>query len=257
MKRKQQLIFVLFCLVIALLSLAPYWTHGVNLEHDTCFHLSRIEGLAQSFKDGNYMPRIYPYKNNNFGYASPLFYCDFFLIIPALLYNASLSLARSYQFLLLLCSFFSAWYMGKLTMKLSRQQPAMYLAAFLYVFSLYRFTDIYVRGALGEVLAFIFMPVALIGIYEVLWGDEKKWSWLMTGYSGLLLSHTLSFYLMVLILIVFILIRWHVLNQQRQRGIAIIKAALWAIGPMFLLSLADAGTNDKSRAILTLLCRKF
>ena len=35
MKRKQQLFFVLFCLVIALLSLAPYWTHGVNLEHDT------------------------------------------------------------------------------------------------------------------------------------------------------------------------------------------------------------------------------
>ena len=185
MKRKQQLFFVLFCLVIALLSLAPYWTHGVNLEHDTCFHLSRIEGLAQSFKDGIFMPRIYPYKNNNFGYASPLFYCDFFLIIPALLYNAGLSLARSYQFLLLLCSFFSAWYMGKLTMKLSRQQPAMYLAAFLYVFSLYRFTDIYVRGALGEVLAFVFMPVALIGIYEVLWGDEKKWSWLMTG-TGIL-----------------------------------------------------------------------
>ncbi len=26
---------------------------------------------------------------------------------------------------------------------------------------------------------------------------------------------------------------------------------------MFLLSLADAGTNDKSRAIFTLLCRKF
>ena len=91
MKRKQQLFFVLFCLVIAVLSLAPYWTHGVNLEHDTCFHLSRIEGLAQSFKDGIYMPRIYPYKNNNFGYASPLFYCDFFLIIPALLYNAGLS----------------------------------------------------------------------------------------------------------------------------------------------------------------------
>ena len=52
MKRKQQLFFVLFCLVIAVLSLAPYWTHGVNLDHDTCFHLSRIEGLAQSFKDG-------------------------------------------------------------------------------------------------------------------------------------------------------------------------------------------------------------
>ncbi len=78
-----------------MLSLAPYWTHGVNLEHDTCFHLSRIEGLAQSFKDGIYMPRIYPYKNNNFGYASPLFYCDFFfLIIPALLYNAGLSGAQ-------------------------------------------------------------------------------------------------------------------------------------------------------------------
>lgn len=141
-------------------------------------------------------------------------------------------------------------------MKLSRQQPAMYLAAFLYVFSLYRFTDIYVRGALGEVLAFVFMPVALIGIYEVLWGDEKKWSWLMTGYSGLLLSHTLSFYLMVLILIVFILIRWHVLNQQRQRGTAITKAALWAIGLCSFLSVANAGTNDKSGSYTYIIMRE-
>ena len=230
MKRKQWLLFALFCFGIALISLAPYWFHGVNLEHDTCFHLSRIEGLAQSFKEGVFLPRIYPYKNNNFGYASPLFYSDFFLVLPALLYNAGLSLARSYQFLLLLCGFFSAGFMGILTMKISKRQLAAYFSSFLYIFSLYRLTDIYVRGALGEVLAFVFMPVALIGIYEVLWADNKKWPWLAAGYSGLLLSHTISFYLMVLSFGVFILFRHHELSQQKHRIVAIVKAVLWSLG---------------------------
>lgn len=233
MQKKQKYLFFLFCLIIAIFSLAPYLTGGVNLEHDTCFHLSRIEGLAQSFKDGIYMPRIYPYKNNNFGYASPLFYSDFFLVIPALLYNAGVSLARSYQLLLLGCSFFSAWFMGKLTMRLNQKPQAAYLASFLYVFSLYRLTDVYVRGALGEVLAFVFMPVALIGIYEVLWDNENQWPWLMAGYAGLVLSHNITFYLMVIILIAFLVLRFKKWSVEKTQFYVIIKAALWAAGLCF------------------------
>ncbi|WP_370778067.1 hypothetical protein [Holdemania massiliensis] len=233
MQKKQKYLFFVFCLIIAVFSLAPYLTGGVNLEHDTCFHLSRIEGLARSFKDGIYMPRIYPYKNNNFGYASPLFYSDFFLVIPALLYNAGVSLARSYQLLLLGCSFFSAWFMCKLTMRLNQKPQAAYLASFLYVFSLYRLTDVYVRGALGEVLAFVFLPVALIGIYEVLWDNENQWPWLMVGYAGLVLSHNITFYLMVIILIAFLVLRFKKWSAEKTRFYVIIKAALWAAGLCF------------------------
>ena len=112
--KKTWLVFVLFCLILSLLSLYPYWLRGVNLEHDTCFHISRIAALAQSFRDGDLLPRIFPYQNNGFGYASPLFYSNTFLVLPALCALAGLSIARCYQLLLLLCSFFTCFNMGLL-----------------------------------------------------------------------------------------------------------------------------------------------
>ena len=53
------------------------------IEHDTFFHLSRIENLSLSIREGQFLPAVYPYENGGFGYASPLFYSDVLLIIPA------------------------------------------------------------------------------------------------------------------------------------------------------------------------------
>ncbi|MBQ5756659.1 MAG: hypothetical protein IIV88_05315, partial [Erysipelotrichaceae bacterium] len=60
---------VAFCIPFLLRS-------DLGLEHDTFFHLSRIEGLAQALAHHDFFPALYPMKNNGYGYASPLFYCD-------------------------------------------------------------------------------------------------------------------------------------------------------------------------------------
>lgn len=227
---KKHLLFILFCLIIAALSLYPYLLGPVNIEHDTCFHLSRIEGLARSFQDGVVIPRIYPYKNHNFGYGSPMFYSDFFLIIPALLYLSGVSLAGSYQIFLFICSFFSAWFMGLLVKRISKNRVAMFISSALYLFCTYRFTDIYVRGALGEVVAFVFLPVALIGIFEVLAGNPEQWRWLAGGFTGLLLSHNITFLLGCLLFACFLISYIKPLRREPDRFFSIGKAILLTLG---------------------------
>jgi len=175
----------------------PYlFSDALNLEHDTFFHLSRIEGLARSFKDKAFLPSIYPYKNGGFGYGSPLFYSDFFLTIPALLYQMGLSLSSCYKVLVFLASFFSALSMALTVKTICQNKAAPYLGALLYLFSNYRITDVYVRGAIGEVIAFIFLPMILLSVFYLLKKENKKSVFFLSvAFSGLILSHNITFIL--------------------------------------------------------------
>ena len=65
---------LLYALFLTVLFCWPYlFRDFLNIGHDTFFHLSRIQGLAESISRGDWFPAVYPYKNNGFGYASPLF----------------------------------------------------------------------------------------------------------------------------------------------------------------------------------------
>ncbi len=64
-------------LTIVCLSLSYFiFTNNMAICHDTSFHMYRIQGVVNALQDGQFLPKIYPYANNGFGYATPLFYCD-------------------------------------------------------------------------------------------------------------------------------------------------------------------------------------
>ena len=228
--RNKRIFFVLFCLIIAAVSVYPYFSMGVNIEHDTCFHLSRIQALAVSIEEGNLMPAVFASQNRGYGYASPLFYCNLFFLFPALLVHFGLSLARAYQVFLFVVTAITAMVMGICVHKEFRNDGVTLLSSCLYLFSLYRLSDIYVRGAAGEVLAFIFLPVAMVGIIEVVIGNEKDWPWLCVGFSGLLLTHNISFLMMVCVFGLILLSQFGKLLREKNRLVAIIKAVFWSIG---------------------------
>lgn len=231
--RKRNLLFIAFSILCTLVFVYPYLVKDfLPLEHDTLFHLSRIEGLAQSFKDGEFIARIYPYKNMSFGYASPLFYSDFFLIIPALLYNFGMSIVTCYKLILLITTFLSCFFAMKLVSKISLNEFAPYLGGVLYLFNNYRITDVYVRGALGEVMGFIFLPLVLLGIYYLLYDDETKWHYLVFGFGGLALTHNITFVLACILFLFFIILRFKFLLQNKNR----IKSILYAVLITFLLT---------------------
>ncbi len=173
---------------------------------DIFFHLSRIEGLAASLSAGNFPARIYLNWMADYGVGCGLFYPDLFVMVPALLRLLGFSLVGVYKAFFVFCTFFSA-----LTAYLSakaisgNKRFAGIIAATLYCFSTYRVTCIYFRAALGELQAFIFMPLIIWGLYEIFHGNSHKWLLFAFGFWGLLCSHLISVAIAAAITAVFLL----------------------------------------------------
>ncbi len=178
---------VLFCL--------PYLSSDfLAVEHDTFFHLSRIQGLAEAISRGDLLPAVYPYKNNGFGYASPLFYCDLLLVPFSLLYLLHVPLAWCYKLLILCSSVFSVYAVLRLLKRTCRNSLAAAAAAAAFCFSNYRITDVYVRGAAGEMMAVGFLVLCITALYDLLEKQDPHGGVLLfAGLCGLIFSHNLTF----------------------------------------------------------------
>lgn len=205
----------------------PYLSNELSLEHDTLFHLSRIEGLAQSFQSGKLFPDIYLLKNDGFGYASALFYCDFFLIPAALMYNTGCGVALCYKVTIFLATLISSWSIAWLLYRTKHSVMISLLGSALYLFCNYRITDVYVRGALGEVIALAFIPFILLGAYELFVEKTPKINTLVLGFTGVALSHNLSLLLCGAGFTVLLLV--HLKSMNKQRWIALMKATMISI----------------------------
>lgn len=185
---------ILFALGMTCILMLPYiFKDFLGIEHDTFFHVSRIEQLSKAIQHGNFIPAVYPSENNSYGYASPLFYSDFFLILPALLHLCGFSLAFCYKCIVFIASFISIFTMIIFTSHITNKRSITWISGCAYLFSNYRITDIYVRGALGEIFAFSFLPLMLLGLYQII--EEEKYSFfpLTLSLTCLALSHNLTF----------------------------------------------------------------
>ena len=73
-KYRKLLLDIAIILAFTMLLMFPYLTKSfLAIEHDTFFHVSRIEQYAKALQHGQVLPAIYPYENGGFGYGSPLF----------------------------------------------------------------------------------------------------------------------------------------------------------------------------------------
>lgn len=242
-KKYKFVIPIVFCIVISLIAFLPYLTTNyINNGIDISYHLSRLEGLAQSIKDGNFFPKIYLYKNNGYGYPWPLFYCDLFLIIPALLYNFGLSLINAYKLAMfipiLLTSFFS--YYG--FRSISKNKILPYLSSILFISLDVFLSDIYTRSGLGSVWAWPFLILVVIGSYKLLYCEEKKsLIFLIVGFTGLALSHNISFFFGVFYFILILLLNIFQLIKNKRKILYLFIAAIVSFGlcAYFLLPMLE------------------
>lgn len=206
-KYRKLLIDIVIVLALTVLLMFPYLTKSfLAIEHDTFFHVSRIEQYAKALQHGQILPAIYPYENGGFGYGSPLFYSDIFLLLPAILHNLGLVLVDSYKLTVFLASFFSGITMYMLASKFTSKSSIRLLAVAAYLFSNYHITDIYVRGALGEVFALVGIPLILSGIYEIFETNQKYSFSYLIGLVITVLSHNLSFLLYFILVIIICII---------------------------------------------------
>jgi hypothetical protein len=230
--RHRRLASLLFSIILAIIFTIPYIGKDLlPIGHDTFFHVSRIDGLANAIKDGQYLPAIYPYKNSGFGYASPLFYCDLLLYPFALLDLAGVPISICYKLVIFTWTVLTSYSVSCCISRISGSFQAGWLASTAVIFANYRITDVYVRGALGEVQAFIFLPMLIEGLYIILYeGKTKQWFLLTLGLTGLLMSHNLTFVFSAVLTVIIILCAWKRWTKK------MILSLLTGIGMAFLMT---------------------
>ena len=194
---------------------------------DNRFHMMRIEGLYQSILRHDYFPVINMSFMDGFGYISNIFYSDFLLYPVALMkllgYSTAQAIARYYvllNFLTFGVSFLCFY-------KVQRKYWNSLVFSFVYTLSSYRLHDLLFRHDLGEVGAFLFLPIAMLGIYEIFYGERKRnWLFLSFGMTGIIYSHALSPILVAILIVIVALCQIPELKLHPKRLLSLLWATI-------------------------------
>lgn len=212
---QEQLIDYSIILGVALLATSPMMQTYLYNGDDLCYHLARLEGLKDGILDGQIPVNILPESLKNHGYLNVM-YPYLFLYIGAFLRICRVSLALSYKVLIFLANLGAAVSAYVAVKSMIRSRRSVILAVVLYTLMPYRFTNIFSRGDLGEILALVFWPLVIAGLYHVILGDRRKWYYLVIGFSGALQSHILSVAFVAVVCVITALVyAGHIIRDKR------------------------------------------
>ena len=216
----------LIVLILALMPLLDLLHPGLPVTHDGQDHVARIANFYQSLSEGNVVPRWAA--NLNWGYGHPIL----MFLYPLPSYIASLFHAIGFSFidstkLVFAVSYIASIVTMYLWIRAAWGSVAGFTAAILYGFAPYRFVDLYVRGAIGEHVAFIFPPLICYALVR------KKY-WLITlGTTFLILSHNA----LSLVFFPFILLyAFYLVSQEKKQRIRLTVFSALSIIFGFMLS---------------------
>ncbi len=164
---------------------------------DGWLHLQRVRALAEALHAGVIYPRWFP--DFSFGYGYPVlnYYAPAFYYPPALLVALGLDVTMAARITLSVLYAVSAVGMYALLRPWVRVVPALVGVVLFLVFP-YRLYDLFVRGALPEFVAFLWLP--LIAWLSVQTARPRPGQTTAKGYfaaaalawAGLILTHNLT-----------------------------------------------------------------
>lgn len=215
--------------------------------HDIPFHYSRIIGLAEGLLSGSFPVRIQPGWLWGYGYAASVCYGDLLLYVPAVLYIMGVPIMHAYKTYILMCNLgtlFTSYFCYK---KISGNKYVGVACTALYCLSITRLLNIYLRTAVGEYSAFMFLPLVLLGVRQIYKEESKSFKngglLLCLGMTGIIQTHVISTEMSCIFigLTVLLMIR----KMSKRIFMALVKSVLAAflLNLGFLLPLLDYSTD--------------
>lgn len=208
--------FLSFLVVLVLLSLLMLYSYGLYPSHDFYFHFKRLNVLMDAIGNGSFPVYIDHAAGNNYGYITKWFYSDL-VLVPFALVGLATNAVFAYQFMwfssTVLCGILMYWAVNRVY----KNPYAAWISALLFTFAVYRLLDVYNRSAVGEALSFTFLPIVFVGLYEIIYGNSKKWYILTIGYSLLIFTHVLSTFLTFITTLVVLIISYKAFVNDRRR----------------------------------------
>lgn len=210
---------------------------------DLMFHYMRIEGVKDGLASGQFPVRIDPEWLYGQGYACSIFYCNLFLMIPAVLRLLGFTVVTASHIFFVILNVATAIVAYRCFEKMLGSYKVGLACSALYTLSTYRIYKLYQTGDVGEGIAMLFFPLIVYGYFRVFGEDPEgktyKTAWLplAIGYAGLMQTHILTcevaLLLTVLTLILFIkkVIRKQVFWELFKGAAVAVLLSLWFLVP--------------------------
>ncbi len=225
-KNKGVLIGVVLCLLGCLYYLSRFLMDGIPhyLNEDTYMHLNRMVGLRNVWES--------PVSFLNFAHNGPavnIFY-PWLPMYPMYVFSrvtgSYVTAYKLYYLMLTLVTLHLGYFALK---KISGSPCSALLFSVMYTFSAYRFTNVFRRAHLGESICMTVMPLVLLGLYNIAFGNKKRWTPLAIGMAVIAYSHNIFLLIASLTIALFTLISLRFWTERKERFLSLCKAAAAAI----------------------------
>ena len=210
----KKLLFLI--LVLSVIALWPFFRQGYFETHDGEWMVIRFSAFHQTLASGQFPVRFVDRLNNNYGYPvlNFLYPLPFYLAeIPKVF---GVGFVDSVKIVFILSTVASVlamfWALSQIF-----NRWASFAGAILYLYAPYRFVDLYVRGSLGESVAFLFVPLIFGSILKITQGKKIFLPALALFTSMLIISHNV---IAILFLPLFIIISLILIKKHRIRTIS-------------------------------------
>ena len=198
---KKHLFLLIF---LSLLALWPFFKKGFFKSHDGEWMIIRFTAFHQTLTAGQSPVRFVDRLNNNYGYPVinflyPLpFYTSEIWKVLGFGYVDSIKITFIASTVLSVIAMFWA-----LSQHFAKQ--AALVGSIVYLYIPYRFVDLYVRGSIGENLAFAILPLILGSILKLKKAKGIYWPILTLAIALLILAHNVIAVLFIPLFLAFAL----------------------------------------------------
>lgn len=183
---------------IAIIASYPIFVDYIAAGADASFHIMRIEFLAKAIARGDLPTRVEADWIGGHGYANSIFYCDTFLVFPALLRLIGFTMTFSYNTYILAVNLATAIIAYLCFKGMFEDWRIGMVGSVIWTLSPYHVYNFYNRSAVGEFTALTFLPMVVYGFFRIFTQDtqekgyRRNWLILVLGFSGIIQSHALS-----------------------------------------------------------------
>ena len=199
-KKKTILAVVILSLVSLIITLPLFLSKDLIISQDILWHLVWSEQFQKTLMEGVLYPR---WVDTPYGYGSPtfIFYAPLSFYVISLISILTNSTIMSIKIAIYLSFFLSGISMYFFARKINGEHPGLISGVF-YQLIPYHIFDLFSRGVIPELFAFIWFPLILLFIQDIY--TEKKASSLglmSLAYAGLIMTHLVSSFMVTFVII--------------------------------------------------------
>lgn len=199
-----------FYFLIVILSIPAVWALFVPGFYGASddVHIAWLHQMDKVLSLGQIPPRFVP--DLQFGFGYPLFNFVFPLpfYVAEIFHFFGFSFVDSIKALFFITVPVSGIFMYLLLREFVGATLSL-LGSLLYIYTPYRAVDIYVRGAVGEVLSFVFLPLIILSAVKLNKSGNFKWVGIgALALASLVLSHNITAYMFIPFVLLYLLLQF-------------------------------------------------